>query len=447
MFTLEDLIKATRGKLISSGMQIFRGASIDTRTIAENDLFFALKGSKRDGHDFLIEALQKSYGAVISKQEDINFQNKTVVLVDDTLIALQNLARYLRKKFRGKVIAVVGSNGKTTTKELIAGMLSKKYKILKTEGNFNNNIGVPLCLSKIEHDTEIMVLELGTNRHGDIKELCEIVYPDYAMITNIGYEHIEGFGSIEGVREGELEILPFVKTVFANGDDEFLMEGLKDFKGNILRFGLSNECDYRAENIKFYDEHVEFDFHADGVSFPVKSSLMGIHNVYNITGALAVATFFGVSKCMLQQAVESFSPVAMRGEIIKINGIEIFFDAYNANPSSMKAALQELARRKKTRKAIAVLGDMLELGELTQPAHEEVGRWIKEMGIDFFVGVGKFMKNALRYVDGEVFDDAQQAAVFLRKQLNGSEIILIKGSRAMKMEQILDILLEGRDAL
>ncbi|GAB5046518.1 UDP-N-acetylmuramoyl-tripeptide--D-alanyl-D-alanine ligase [Thermodesulfovibrio sp. TK110] len=447
MFTLEDLIKATRGQLLSSGMEVFREVSIDTRTITENDLFFALKGSKRDGHDFLIEAFQKAYGAVISKEIDVDFQNKTVVLVDDTLKALQELARYLRKKFKGKVIAVVGSNGKTTTKELIAGMLSGKYKVLKTEGNFNNNIGVPLCLSKIEHDTEIMVLELGTNRHGDIKELCEIVYPDYAVITNIGYEHLEGFGSLEGVRDGELEILPFVKTVFANGDDEFLMEGLKDFNGAVLTFGLSKECDYRAENINFYDDHVEFDFHAGLVSFPVKSSLMGMHNVYNITAAAGIATFFGVSKCTIQEFTESFSPVAMRGEIIKINGIEIFFDAYNANPSSMKAALQELARRKKTRKAVAVLGDMLELGEFTQSAHEEVGKWIKEMGIDFFVGVGKFMKNALRYVDGEFFDDAQQAGEFLRRQLNGSEIILIKGSRAMKMEQILNILLEGRHAL
>ncbi len=442
MFTLEDLIKATAGKLISLGEEVFRRASIDTRTITENDLFFALKGSKRDGHDFLIEALQKSCGAVISKQADISFQNKTVVVVDDTLKALQNLARYLRKKFRGKVIAVVGSNGKTTTKELIASMLSKKYKILKTEGNFNNNIGVPLCLSKIEHDTEIMVLELGTNRHGDIKELCEIVYPDYAVITNIGYEHIEGFGSIEGVRKGELEILPFVKTVFVNGDDGFLMEGLKDYKGEILTFGLGSQCDFRAEKINFYDDYVEFDFCTDILSFPVKTSLTGIYNIYNITAAAAVATFLGVSKCIVQKVSELFNPVAMRGEIIKINGMEIFFDAYNANPSSMRVALEELARRKKTRKAVAVLGDMLELGEFAPVAHEEIGKWIHELGIEVFVGVGTFMKNALRYVKGEVFDEPALAAQFLKEQLTGSEIILIKGSRAMKMEQILDILLE-----
>lgn len=447
MFTLEDLLTATEGRLLSSGKEVFRETSIDTRTIGESDLFFALKGSKRDGHEFLDEALKKASGIVISKKVELDFQNKTVVLVDDTLKALQKLARHLRKKFKGKVIAVIGSNGKTTTKELTASMLSKKYKVLKTEGNFNNNIGVPLCLSKVERDTEIMVLELGTNRHGDIKELCEIVYPDFALITNIGYEHIEGFGSIEGVRQGELEILPFVKTVFANGDDSFLMEGLSSWNGQILTFGLSKECDFRAENINFYDEYIEFDFHTDIANFPVKTPLTGIYNVYNITGAIAVATFLGISKCIVQQVVESFSPVAMRGETIKINGIEIFFDAYNANPSSMKAALQELARRKKGRRAVAVLGDMLELGEFTDLAHEEVGKWINEMGIDLFVGVGKFVKNALRYVNGHVFDDPAEATEFLKKELKGSEIILIKGSRATKMEKILEILKEEDNAL
>lgn len=441
MFTLDDLLTATEGRVLSRGPEIFRGASIDTRTIASDELFFALKGSKRDGHEFLNEALQKASGAVISRKENLDFQNKTVVLVDDPLQALQKLARYLRKKFKGKVIAVTGSNGKTTTKELIAEFLSKKYRVLKTEGNFNNNIGVPLCISKIENNTEMMVLELGTNRPGDIKELCEIVYPDYSLITNIGYEHLEGFGSLEGVRQGELEILPYVKTVFANGDDKFLMDGLKSYSGEILTFGLSKECDFRAENINFYNDHVEFDFHSDVASFPVKACLTGIYNVYNITGACAVATFLGIPKCIIQKTAEHCRPVKMRGEIIKINGLEIFFDAYNANPSSMKVALEELSRRKKGRKAVAVLGDMLELGEFTHSAHEEVGKWIKEMGIELFVGVGKFMKSALRYVDGQVFDDPVQAGEFLKKELNGSEIVLIKGSRAMKMEKILEIFL------
>lgn len=444
MFTLDDLLVATGGKVLSKGNEIFKQASIDTRTICQNDLFFALKGSKKDGHEFVNEALNKASGAVVSKKEGIEFKNKTVVIVDETLKSLQNLAGYLRKKFNGKVIAVIGSNGKTTTKELIANFLSKKYKILKTDGNFNNNIGVPLCISRIDNNTEIMVLELGTNRHGDIKELCDIVYPDYALITNIGYEHIEGFGSIKGVREGELEILPYVKTVFANGDDEFLMDGLRRYGGQVLTFGLSKKCDFRAENINFYNDHVEFDFHSDIVVFTVKTPLVGIYNIYNLTGAIAVATFFGISQFSIQQTAEDFSPVKMRGEIVKINGVEIFFDAYNANPSSMKVALQELVRRKKGRRTVAVLGDMLELGEFTDLAHEEVGKWINEMGIDIFIGVGEFIKNALRYVNGYVFDDPVQATEFLKKELKGSEIVLIKGSRAMKLENILEMLKEGR---
>lgn len=443
MFTLEQLIEATNGKIVSKGKEIFASASIDTRSIKENEIFFALKGEKRDGHGFVKDAIEKCSGAVISKEFDLDFQGKTVVLVKDTLLALQQLARYIRKSFTGKVIAVLGSNGKTTTKELIWEILSQKYKVLKTEGNFNNHIGVPLSLSRIEDQTEIMVLELGTNRKGDIKTLCEIVYPQYALITNIGYEHIEGFGCLEGVREGELEVLPYVKTVFVNGDDEFLMDGLKDFKGNIITFGIKNRgSDFKAENIELYDDYSEFDLITDIARFRIKTKLTGIHNIYNITAASAVAIYFGVPKCKIQESCERFEPVKMRGEIVKINGVEIFFDAYNANPSSMKIALEELVRRKKTKKAVAVLGDMLELGEYTETAHEELGKLIKELGIDVFIGVGNYIKNALRYVNGVVFETSEQAGKFLKDQLQGSEVVLIKGSRAMKMERVVEILSE-----
>ena len=443
MFTLDDLLKATKGEIISRGKEVFSGASIDTRTIGDDEIFFPLKGSYRDGHEFLKEALKKSSGAVVSKEVDIDFQGKTVIKVQDTLKSLQALARHLRNNFKGKVIAVIGSNGKTTTKELIASFLSTKYKVLKTEGNLNNNIGVPICLSRVESDTEILVFELGTNRLGDIRELCEILFPEYVLITNIGYEHIEGFGSIEGVRTGELEILPYVKTVFANGDDNFLMDGLREWKGNIFTFGTGKECDFTAQNIVFENEHIEFDINSDYGNLHLKTKLTGIHNVYNITGAVSVAVYFGIKEKDIKQVLENFSPVKMRGEIININGLEIFFDAYNANPSSMKAALQELARRKKRRTAVAVLGDMLELGEFTEKAHEDIGKWIKELGISF-IGVGKFIKNALKYTNGHVFDKPEDAGEFLNKTLKGTEVILIKGSRAMKMEQVLNVLKERK---
>lgn len=443
MFTLDDLINATDGKILSESEKIFNSASIDTRTIGQNDIFFALKGTVRDGHEFLIDALGKSHGAVISKDMGVDFSGKTVVMVKDTLKALQSLGRYLRNKFKGKVIAVIGSNGKTTTKELIAACLSKKYIVLKTEGNLNNNIGVPICISRLENNTEIMVLELGTNRKGDIRELCEIVRPQYAVITNIGYEHIEGFGSLEGVRDGELEILSYVKTVFVNGDDKVLMEGLKNWQGNLITFGLNQGNDYYGSEIDFKNGEIEFVFHTDTTSFSVKTNLVGLHNVYNITSACAVAVHFGVSKCMIREVLESFAPPKMRGEILQFDGIEIFFDAYNANPSSMRAALNELIRRKKDRKAIAVLGDMLELGEYTEKAHEEIGKWLKDAGIENFIGVGKFIKNALTYVNGNVFENSEEAGKFLKEQLTGGEIILIKGSRAMKMEKILEILRQG----
>lgn len=442
MFTLNDLLNATAGRLINKAAEIFTAASIDSRTIDKGELFFALKGTKRDGHEFLMEALEKSSGAVISRYQGEDFSCKTVVMVDDTLIALQLLGKYIRSKFHGKVIAVLGSNGKTTTKELIGAFLSKKYGVLKTEGNLNNQIGVPLCLSRISSNTEMMVLELGTNRKGDIRELCEIVLPQFALITNIGYEHIEGFGSLEGVREGELEVLPYVGTLFVNGDDSFLMEGLREWKGRIITFGITNKCDYYASEITLKNEGIEFIFNSKNESFSVKSKLIGLHNVYNLTAACAVARYFQISESLIKEALESFSPPKMRSEIVRIDGVEIFFDAYNANPSSMRAALEELSRRKAERRAIAVLGDMLELGDYTQKAHEDIGLWVKDLKIDKLIGVGKFIKNALRYVDGKVFSDSVEAGEFLKNFLKEGDIVLIKGSRAMRMERILEILSE-----
>lgn len=442
MFTLDNLIEATDGKILSEGERLFNSASIDTRTIRQDELFFPLKGSRFDGHDFLEEALEKAAGAVISKDIHINFKGKTVIKVKDTLQALQSLAKHLRSNFKGEVLAIVGSNGKTTTKELAAAFLSEKFRILKTEGNLNNNIGVPLCLSKINYDTNMMVLELGTNKRGDIKELCEIVQPNYALVTNIGYEHIEGFGSLEGVRNEELEILPYVHTVFANGDDKFLMEGLKNFKGSLITFGFSENCDYRAYDLDSKEDYAEFTISKNSVSFKIKSNLLGFHNIQNLLAASTVAIYFGVPDEIIKKTAERFNPVKLRFERFKIKNFEIILDAYNANPSSMRVALEELARMSHGKKTIALLGDMFELGEYTEKAHEDIGKWIKELGIDLFIGVGNSVKNALRYVDGELFTNPKEAAEFLIKTIKEPSVVLIKGSRAMKMEEAFEVLKE-----
>lgn len=442
MFTLEELLKATQGEILSKGDEIFTSASIDTRTIGGNQLFFPLKGTKFDGHEFIEEALIKSAGAVTSKELSLDFRGKTVVKVRDTLWALQNLAKYLREHFEGEVIAILGSNGKTTTKELIATFLSQKFKTLRTEGNLNNNIGVPLSISKIEKDTEKMVLELGTNRKGDIRELCEIAFPKYALITNIGYEHLEGFGSLEGVREGELEILPYVDTLFVNGDDRFLLEGLRDFTGKIVTFGLSKECDFYAKNIKFEKTFTEVTVSTGAREIKLKSSLLGQYNVYNLLGAFSVADFFGISEDLIEDALKKFVPIKLRTEVVSLKNFEIILDAYNANPSSMRVALEELVRRKEGRKTIAVLGDMLELGEYEKEAHETLGKWLNELGVDLFIGVGNSVKNALRYYDGLHFSEPALAAEFILREIEEPSVILIKGSRSMRMERVYEILKE-----
>ncbi|HMK55422.1 MAG TPA: UDP-N-acetylmuramoyl-tripeptide--D-alanyl-D-alanine ligase [Dissulfurispiraceae bacterium] len=451
MLRLGDVLAATGGQLVSRGADEFSGVSTDSRTIKKSELFIPLKGNRFDGHDFVKKSLKTCAGVFVDRSWTGNADHgamKTVIKVDDTLLALQALARYVRNRFRGPVIAVVGSNGKTTTKELISSVLGTSLRVLKTEGNLNNHIGMPLCITRADDDTGAMVLEMGTNRPGDVDLLCRIASPDIGVITNIGAEHLEGFGSMEAVRDAELEILPYLKKVVLNGDDAFLIGGVSlKFAGPMVTFGISEkENDITADEIAATGYGCSFLLHTPVGKVPIHSRLSGRFNIYNSLAACAAAHSLGIGLDKIREGLEAFGGVKMRFEIKRVGGVTYLYDVYNANPSSMKASIEELARIAGTRRsgsrAIAVLGDMLELGDYGVGAHREIGEMLLALGIDRFIGVGPLMKEGVSTFGGNAcaVETPDEAGEQLASQVADGDVVLIKGSRGMKMERVMEVI-------
>jgi len=442
LITLEDVLKATGGEILSKGADIFTGVCIDSRKIKHGELFVPLKGSKNDGHESLLDAIKTGNGAFVSIKPDRQITDKTIIFVEDALKALQDLAYFLRLKRNVPVIAITGTNGKTTTKELTAEILGTEYKVLKNEGNFNNHIGLPLSLTNLTQEDGAIVLEMGASGRGDIKQLCEIALPDYGVLTNIGYAHISGFGNIETIRSTKLEMLEFVKTVAVNFDDKFMVEGISSskFSGELIYYSAKEISDVYAKDIKLHEKGLNFEMHIKGEeSIRIESSISGIFNVYNILAASSIAYKIGISLKNIQKAVNYFTGVPMRLEYSYIDGVTFIKDMYNANPNSVQGALEELSRTKKKR-AIAVLGDMLELGSYAEEAHRNIGRILSKLNIDIFIAVGTLMKIASDEFKGTVYtsDTASEAGKILSKILKEGDSVLIKGSRGMGMEKVME---------
>lgn len=440
--TLEDIINATGGKVIYSNFNTFTGVSIDSRTIKEGELFIALRGSRFDGHDFLTEALEKGSGAVVNFPPAGPVRGKTIIHVKNTLNALQKLARYMRLKRKVPVVGITGSNGKTTTKELIASILSKRYTVMKNTGNLNNQIGLPLSLTRISEEDEVVVLEMGASVPGDIRELCEIAVPDYGVLTNISHAHLEGFKDIETIIKTKLELLDYVSMAIVNADDPFLMGGVHaySFKGRILKYGIKNHADIYATDIKVYERGSAFLLHIDkDKSIEVHPKISGRFNIYNILAAASAGQLFNIDLSDIKDAIDSFTGVPMRLEIKELGGVHVISDVYNANPASMEEAIKELVRLKKGR-TIAVLGDMLELGSYGEEAHRKLGRWMSELPIDIFIAVGPLMSFAASEFSGSVhkLQSAIEAKEFLKGICREGDVVLIKGSRGMGMEKVLE---------
>lgn len=450
-FTLKEITEATGGKVIygNHDAMLFTGVSIDSRTIRSGDLFVALKGERFDGHNFLVDALRTGSGALVSIPPAEPVKGKPIVYVKNSLKALQNLARYERMKRKISVIGVTGTNGKTTTKELIASILSVRYSVLKNSGNLNNHIGLPLSLLKIEDAQDFAVLEMGASLRGDIKELCDIAAPDFGVITNIGPGHLEGFGSIDTIRDTKLELLDAVNSIAVNTDDLFLMEGVlarvrsTEGRKRVVTFGIDNKADVYARDILLEKGRSLFTlFLADGNSAEVTMDTSGRFNIYNALAAASVCNCFGVSIPDIKEGIESFKGVPMRLEIKGMFGATVISDVYNANPASMEEAVKELIRIRK-RRAIAVLGDMLELGSYSEEAHRKLGKWLLSLGIDLFIAVGPMMSRAAEEFSAGsgravLAEDSVKAREILLGLCDEDDTILVKGSRGMNMEKVIE---------
>lgn len=460
MIQLKDILTATNGKLLLGDDNTqFKGISIDSRKVEEGCLFIPIIGERFDGHRFIEDALDLgAIGTLTSKK--INFNNdskKCIIMVEDTLKALQDISKYFLNKANIPVVGVTGSTGKTTTKELIYNVLAQEYKVLRNEGNFNNHIGLPLTLLNIKDEHEIIVLEMGMSGSGEIDLLAEITNPEVGVITNIGVCHIENLGSKEEIFKAKMELKNYMdesSVLIVNGDDEYL--GKIRSEDTIYRkifTGLKEDNDIHVTktNDLGYDG-VEFSAVIDGETYDFKLNVPGIHNVYNALLAIGVGIHYNISLDKIKIGLSSFGGNKMRLNIVELeDDIKLVNDCYNANPDSMRAALSVLASIEAKRK-IAVLGDMLELGDYSEASHREIGKMAFEKGIDFILTVGK---DAVNIANGAIESGFAKERVFavnnnitasnvLNILKKSGDLLLIKGSRGMKMEEIVQYLQERR---
>ncbi len=414
--------------------------STDTRRIEANSLFFALKGQNFDGNIFSGDAIQA--GAAFAIIDDANFdKSEKTILVDNVLSTLQSLAKYHRKQLSIPFLAITGSNGKTTTKELVNTVLSKKFKTLATKGNLNNHIGVPLTLLSITKEIEFAIIEMGANHQKEIAFLCDIAMPDYGIITNIGKAHLEGFGGIEGVKKGKGEMYDYIKShngvIFLNSDSAELKEMSLSRNLNAITYGKSNDADLVGEIIREYPS-ISFKWKwKNGEYNLVESQLPGIYNLPNFLCAACVGSYFGVEVTKINQALAAYVADNNRSQIIKKNNTIILLDAYNANPSSMEAAIQNFVKLNANRKII-FLGNMLELGDEAKLEHEKLISIIKQNNFKEVYLVGDLFKDV---ANGFLYFDNVDKCIDSIKELDfNNTTILIKGSRGSKMEKLLDVL-------
>ena len=452
MIKATDIVAAT-GAVLTGPAREFSGVTTDSRAVKQGDLFVALAGGNFDGHSFCAKAVELgAIGVLVAKPVEVP-EGIAVLTVQDTLQAFQQLARAYRRSFPGlKVFAITGSNGKTSTKDLLAAALGAKYKVIKTQGNFNNEIGLPKTLLNITGETEMAVVEMGMRGLGQIAALCAIAEPDSGIITNVGETHMELLGSMENIGKAKSEIvvnLPEDGFAVLNGDNSYVVAAAAKTKAKVVYFGLSEKCDYRGSNIKTVGMGTSFTCteKATGKSVEVNLQVIGEHNVYNALSAIAGAACYGISLEASAKALAGARLTSSRQEIVEIGDIMFINDAYNASPASCEAALKTLAEAKKVRKnsrTIAVLADMLELGAISEEAHRRVGRWAVEYGVDFVLTFGQeaaYISDEVAKLGGKTrhCENLLAAENVLRVLADKGDIILLKGSNAMHVDKCLSL--------
>jgi UDP-N-acetylmuramoyl-tripeptide--D-alanyl-D-alanine ligase len=427
---------------------VAQGYSIDSRTVQPGELFFAVKGESMDGHDFVEQALQKgAVAAVVRKEQLTRYPTKSRLLpVGDTLVSLQVLATAVRRLWGKPLVGVTGSAGKTTTKEAIAHVLSTIFRVLKSEGNFNNHFGLPLMLLKLEPGQEMAVIEMGMSHPGEIAALAKIASPEIGVVTNVAPVHLEFFKSVSDIARAKYELiesLPSGGTAVLNADDEYVSQFGRDFKGKVVTYGLGPTAEVRAENIKTLGAAGStFDVVVGGCRENASLPLVGTHNVHNALAAVAVGLDRGLTPSQATGALASLAPPDKRGEVVQLDNITVINDCYNSNPKALEAMVDAIAAMPAARR-IVVAGEMLELGPAGEDMHRRVGQYMAENKIDLLVGVrGLAQQMVERAVEAgmraEFLATPEEAGDWLARETRDGDLVLLKASRGVKLEQALE---------
>jgi len=453
LFAVQDIVRATQGALVAGDLGVpVTGVSIDSRTLTVGEAFFAIRGHRLDGHAFLADAAGRGASCVVVEAlpDDVPV-NVPLVLVEDTTRALGRLAAWHRARFSVPVVAVTGSNGKTTTKELAAAVLATRWEVLKPERSFNNQWGLPLTLLRLGPEHQAVVLEIGTNRRGEIAALAAIAEPTLAVVTTVAAVHTEFLGDLDGVREEKAALVRAVKpdgAVVLNADDPRVASMARDTTARVVTYGRA-----RGAAVSIAGEVVEDE---RGVSFtlataagrePVTVALAGRHNVSNALAAAGAGVALDLPLADIARGLAAARPVAGRCVWRDAGEVRILDDTYNANPASLRAALDTLGARRAGRRAVVVLGDMLELGPLSEQAHREAGRLVAALPVDELVGLGRAAALAVEAARDAGLAEARHLTTFedtvahLLKRLAPGDVVLVKGSRGMRMERVVDALL------
>ena len=412
----------------------------DSRNVSKGSIFFALKGESFNGNQFAAQALkQGSSYAVVDEQKYVT--DERYILVDDVLFSLQKLAMFHRMHFNIPVIAITGTNGKTTTKELINSVIRKEYRVVSTYGNLNNHIGVPLSLLKIKDNTEIAIIEMGANHRGEITKLCELAIPTHGMITNIGTAHLEGFGNIETIVKTKTELYEYLDknggTIFFNRENEILAGCLSEISCEKISYGgISGNY---SGIIKNSVPALELKVLIDNNSFALKTNMFGAYNFENVLAAISIGSYFNVETKTIIETIEGFKPYDNRSQIVKTVVNTLICDAYNANPTSMKMAIDNFLLMNSVKKVL-ILGDMFELGENSEKEHIKLVKYVKDKSFSRIILIGKFFSAVNQTLQIPAFIDVDSFVKWLDKNPIKSSYILIKGSRGMKLEKVIDYL-------
>lgn len=451
-FTVQEIVRATQGALVVGDLAVsVNGVSLDTRTLGVGDAFFAIRGPRLDGHEFVADAASRGASCVVVHNvPDPMPTGVPVILVEDTTRALGRLGAVHRAKFNIPVVAVTGSNGKTTTKELIAAVLATRWRVHKPESSFNNQWGLPLTLLRLTAEHEALVVEIGTNQRGEIAALTALAAPNVGVVTTVAAVHTEFLGSLTGVREEKAALVRGLAAdgwAILNADDERVASMARDTAARVLTYGSGPTAAVRAVGeVQDRPEGLRFALEASGQRASVNLAFAGRHNVTNALAAAAVGVALGLELTDIARGLSNARPVKGRCVWREAGGVRILDDTYNANPASVKAALETALAHRGSRRLLVVLGDMLELGPVADEAHREIGRQVAASGAVEFVGMGKHMRLAVESAHAAGLAEARNTTTFedtvahLLKRVTTGDLVLVKGSRGMRMERVADAL-------